>query len=68
LNSQQSDIDRFIRLENSFLEKFFKYNLTDYFGNLFENVFESINHKKIIDRNTKVLTASLFFAKEAFII
>lgn len=28
-NSQQSDIDPFTKLENSFLEKFFKYILAD---------------------------------------
>lgn len=31
-NSQLSDIDLFSKLEASFLEKFFKYNLTDYFS------------------------------------
>lgn len=31
-NSQQSDIDLFSKLEASFLEKFFKYNLSDYFS------------------------------------
>lgn len=42
-----SNIDIFSKLESSFLEKFFKYNLSDYFEQYFVNLYEGLFDKKI---------------------
>lgn len=61
-NSQQSDIDLFSKLETSFLEKFFKYNLSDYFSEYFANIYEDIFERKIGLKSEKALASSLFVA------
>ena len=49
--SQQSNIDVFSKLEVSFLEKFFNYNLNDYFPDLFSNFYEDLLERKVSNRN-----------------
>ena len=49
--SQQSNIDVFSKLEVSFLEKFFNYNLNDYFPDLFANFYEDLLERKVSNRN-----------------
>lgn len=46
--SEISNIDIFSKLESSFLEKFFKYNLNDYFEQHFVNLYEGVFDKKIV--------------------
>ena len=46
LRSELSNIDIFSKLEASFLEKFFKYNLTDYFHQFFASIFEELAERK----------------------
>ena len=51
LKSQQSNIDNLLRLEVSFLEKYFCYNLNDYFPKIFANVYEDLLDKKTNNKN-----------------
>lgn len=37
----------FSKLESSFLEKFFKYNLNDYFQESLSNIYENVFDKKL---------------------
>lgn len=46
LRSELSNIDIFSKLEAGFLEKFFKYNLTDYFHLNFANILEELADRK----------------------
>lgn len=45
--SEFSNIDMFSKLESSFLEKFFKYNLNDYFQDSLSNIYENVFDKKL---------------------
>lgn len=65
-NSQQSDIDLFSKLETSFLEKFFRYNLSDYFSEYFTNIYEDVLDRKINVKSEKALASSLFVANKKF--
>lgn len=65
-NSQQSDIDLFSKLETSFLEKFFRYNLSDYFSEYFTNIYEDVLDRKINVKSEKALASSLFVANKEF--
>lgn len=65
-NSQQSDIDLFSKLEASFLEKFFKYNLSDYFSQIFSNLYQDAFDKKINSKLEKALAISLFVSNKTF--
>lgn len=68
LNSQQSDIDLFSKLEVNFLEKFFRYNLSDYSSDLISNLYEDILEKKVASKAEKSLATSFFIANNGFII
>ncbi len=59
-NSQQSDIDLFSKLQNNFLEKFFRLNLIDYFDDMLINIPQIQPLKKINNKNTKSLLNHLF--------
>lgn len=48
----------FSKLESSFLEKFFKYNLNDYFHDSLINVYENIFDKKLNKDESKLDTSS----------
>ena len=54
-NSQRSETDVLSRLETSFLEKFFKYNINDYFPNYLTNLHEDILDKKAQNKRERVL-------------
>lgn len=45
-DNQLSDIDIFSKLECSFLEKFFNYNISDYFHDSLINVYEDSLERK----------------------
>lgn len=64
-NSQMSDVDLFSKLEASFLEKFFKYNISDYFSELFINAYEDVFNCKA-SKSEKGLLSSLFIANKDF--
>lgn len=48
-----SNIDMFSKLESSFLEKYFKYNLNDYFNTHLVNIYEDVLDKKIRPENNR---------------
>jgi hypothetical protein len=62
-NGEHSDIDLFSKLESTFLEKFFKYNLTDYFPALFTNLYEDHFDRKVNIKQEKNLISSLLISK-----
>ena len=59
-NSQQSDVDPFSKLENAFLEKFFKYLLTDTHEDSLTYLYEHTFKKKQPDKTLRHLAATLF--------
>lgn len=58
----------FSKLENSFLEKFFRLNLIDYFDDLLINIPETSSARKMNNKNTKALLNSLFRVEKDFIV
>jgi hypothetical protein len=50
----------FSKLENTFLEKFFRLNLIDYFDDTLSNVYEKNQSKKINNKSNKALLNHLF--------
>lgn len=66
--SQQSNIDLFSKLEVNFLEKFFKYNLGDYFPDLLSNIYEDVLEKKVPQKAEKNLCANLFQTNSSFLV
>ena len=50
----------FSKLENSFLEKFFRLNIIDYFDDMISSVYEKSSTKKINNKNNKALLNHLF--------
>ena len=68
LNSQQSDIDLFSKLEVNFLEKFYRYNLSDYFSDILSNLFEDVLEKKVASKSEKLLSSSFYLVNNGFIV
>ena len=62
-NSEQSCIDIFSKVESLFLEKFFRYNLADYFNDQLSNVEEGLFLKKLKQKQIKQLASECFLTK-----
>ena len=63
---EQSCADAFCKVETSFLEKFFRYNIADYFKDWLVSIEEQPYNCKITDRQSKTLLAHAFQAQSAF--
>ena len=66
LNTQKSDIDVFSRLEVTFLEKFFRYNLNDYFSDALINVYEDVLQRKVSSKMEKAMSIPFFRSMDNF--
>jgi hypothetical protein len=64
-NSEQSCIDVFSKVESLFLEKFFRYNLTDYISDTFAHLEEDLLCRKVQHRQLKQLSSQSFLLKRS---
>ena len=65
--SQESNIDRFSKLETSFLEKYFCHNLNDFFPNIFSNLYEDHLDQPIKSKSEKIISTNMYEVKTNFI-
>ena len=62
---EQSCADAFCKVETSFLEKFFRYNIADYFKEWLVSIEEQPYYRKIKDKQSKTLLTHAFQAQSA---
>ena len=55
-------------MESGFLEKYFRYNLSDYFGGMLQNVYEDVFDKKVYHKPAKMLSSQLFICQRHLLV
>ena len=64
---EEKNIDRFSKLETSFLEKYFCQNLNDFFPDIFSNLYEDQLEQRVKSKAEKTVSARMYEVRANFI-